>query len=475
MISRLAQRRALQEADALLRDLDVPQDEPIDVFAMIHQLDLMLVFNNLKTILGALVPQGAGGIMLSTQRGAAVQRYTAAHELGHWVLDHELAFDTEADLYTPSHDREQLAQIFASQLLMPPPLVFATAASYGVNHTSATAPAVYLMARDMGASYEAVVRQLDNLGIIGRNKRDELLAIQPATIKTQLTMGHRPVGQVDVWPVDMASSGAQITVTEGDEVVIMLPENRTTGYQWLTEEDLGTRSMRRVRPAPPIAGSAPVPDRDWNADEAATEAIGGPTRQEIDRALLNIPGNAGATRILRDDSTGPAAAGRGDAITEATEELLDVTELRPVDDIYHPSWTSARPSERRAERRSIARGEPLTRAHDIAIERAAGVLRPPAPTAADLGVGGTGTRVIALRSAGEGHDTYRLVYTSAYDPAAAPAETYQLDVTIAPSPAAAQRKRYLRDGVEPGLDDQGELDHLGEDDAPDRDRGIDDE
>src|SRR4051812_50176798 len=98
-----ARRHALQEADALLREFDVVQDAPVDVFALIEQLDLELVFNNLKTILGALVPHGAGGIMLSTQRGAAVQRYTAAHEIGHWILDHESAFDTEADLYTPTH------------------------------------------------------------------------------------------------------------------------------------------------------------------------------------------------------------------------------------------------------------------------------------------------------------------------------------------------------------------------------------
>lgn len=267
MVSMQARRHALQEADTLLRELDVAQDAPIDVFALIEQLDLELVFNDLKTILGALLRHGdGGGIMLSTQRGAAVQRYTAAHEIGHWILGHEAACDTEADLYTPSHDREQLAQIFASQLLMPPPLVYATAARYGVtNSETATGPLVYHIARDMGASYEAVVRQLDNLGMINRHKRDELLAIQPGTIKTQLSLGHRPVGQVDVWPVDVGFSGGAITVTEGDEIVIVLPENRSTGYQWLTEADLRERAERRVQPPPPIDPKTVIrnPDLDW--------------------------------------------------------------------------------------------------------------------------------------------------------------------------------------------------------------------
>lgn len=469
MVSMQARRHALQEADALLRELDVAQDEQVDVFALIEQLDLELVFNNLKTILGALVPLGDGGIMLSTQRGAAVQRYTAAHEIGHWILDHESAFDTEADLYTPTHDREQLAQIFASQLMMPPPLVYATAARYGItNSATATGPLAYLMARDMGASYEAVVRQLDNLDMINRNKRDELLSIKPVTIKTQLAFGHRPVGNVDVWPVDVRSSGGAITVTEGDEVVIMLPENRTTGYEWLTEDDLRARATRRIQPPPPIDPDSQLRDADPDWEPATGLRAG--SRQDIDRALLTIPGNTGSIRILRDPEPENDTAGNGSDAQQAEEALLPVPELRTVDDTYHPSWTSARPSQWRALRRSIAHGEPLSAALDTTPERTAGAVQAAAPSAVELLVGGTGTRAIALRSAGEGRDTYRLVYSSAYDPAGAPAETYQIDVTIAPSPAAAQRKHHLRAADETDLDadesdDAERIDHDGSDEV----------
>lgn len=464
MVSMQARRHALQEADTLLRELDVAQDAPIDVFALIEQLDIVLVFNNLKTILGALLPHGDGGIMLSTQRGAAVQRYTAAHEIGHWILDHEAAFDTEADLYTPSHDREQLAQVFASQLLMPPPLVYATAAEYGVsNSATATGPLVYLMARDMGASYEAVVRQLDNLGVINRNRRDELLAIRPATIKTQLSLGHRPVGQGDVWPVDVRSSGGAITVTEGDEVVIMLPENRTTGYQWLTEADLRDRAERRVQPPPRIDPETVIrhPDPDWVPEAGART----PSQRAIDRALLNIPGDASATRILREHVPDVETRNETGQEMPGGEEVLARPALHAVDDIYHPSWTTARPSERRALRRSIARGESLSAAVDPTIERAAGVVEPMAATALDLLVGGTGTRVIALQSAGGGRDTYRLVYSSAYDPSAEPAETYQIEVTIVPSPAVSQRKHHLQIALEAGLDDVDEVEAFRPDGA----------
>ncbi|GAB7006515.1 hypothetical protein JCM18899A_39880 [Nocardioides sp. AN3] len=445
-----ARRHALQEADALLRELAVAQDLPIDVFALIGQLDLVLVFNDLKTILGALVPHGDGGIMLSTQRGASVQRYTAAHELGHWILDHESAFDTEADLYYPTQDREQLAQIFASQLLMPPPLVYAVASRYGVtNSASATAPQVYMMARDMGASYEAVVRQLDNLEVISRHKRDELLAIQPATIKTQLALGRRPVGNVDVWAVDARYSGRSITLTQGDELIIALPENRTTGYQWLTSEELQERSARRIQPPPPIDPEAQIHQAD--ADWAPTRAIATDrSRKDIDRALVSLPGNTGAVRIL------PREGGVASLSTALHEEaLIAAPSLRVVEDSYRPSWTAARASELRSLRRSIAHREQLGGAIDAGPRSPDGETSAGAPTPADLRAGGTGTRVIALRSAGEGRDSYSLVYSSAYDPTASVAETYEIDVTIAPSPAAAQRKHYLRVAEEAGIDDAG--------------------
>lgn len=473
MASLRARRHALQEADALLRQLNVPQDVPVDVFALIDQLGLELVFANLKTILGALVPDGDGGIMLSTQRGAAVQRYTAAHEIGHWILEHEWALDTEVDLYTPAQEREQLAQIFASQLLMPPPLVYATTARYGVTtSTAASGSLVYLMARDMGASYEALVRQLDSLDVIDRSKRDELLSVQPATIKTQLTLGHRPSGHVDVWPVDVRSSGSEITVTEGDEVVIMLPENRTTGYGWLTEHDLRTRSARRTQPPPPIDPDLQShgADPDW---EPTTE-LRAPSHKDIERALVSIPGNSGSIRTLGYANPENDGFGLGTAAHQSGEAMHPAPELRTVDDSYHASWTSARASERRGMRRSIAHGEPLSAAVETMPERTAAGMRPGAPTAVNLPVGGTGTRVISLRSAGEGRETYRLVYSSAYDPTAIPAETYQIDVVITPSPATAQRKHHLLAANQPGRDEPD-----GSDDAEhnghDRSKSVDDE
>src|ERR1700710_900830 len=127
MASLARRRHALQAADELLNDRDINQDEPVDVFDISDRLALWLVFNRLDSLLGATLPKGTGGIMLTTTRGPSIQRYTAAHEIGHWILDfNEPAFDPDDDIFYPTADREQLAQLFAGQLLMPPPLVFKT-------------------------------------------------------------------------------------------------------------------------------------------------------------------------------------------------------------------------------------------------------------------------------------------------------------------------------------------------------------
>lgn len=441
MVTRSQARHALQEADSLLEDLGVDQEAPVDVFSIVDELGLWLVFNRLDNLLGAVVPRGNGGIMLSTQRGAAVQRYTAAHEIGHWVLDYgEASFDTEDDIYHPGADRELLAQIFASHLLMPPPLVFAVGARYGIHDArTATPTAVYLLARDIGSSYEAVARQLVTLEIISRAQRDELLRIRPAAIKAELCLGHRPTGPVEVWPMSLDSSGTALSVTEGDEVVVLLPENRTTGYRWLTDEDLERRSLRTVNPPPTLDEAHPVVvQRQWTPSRGRRPEPGG----AVEQALARVPGNAGAVRIL--PTPGPTTPGGSPARLSYPLAL--------VDDQFQASRGSVPASQRRSTRRAVARGGQAT------VGGAAGTSDAPAmmDTRAGVSIAGTGTRLLALRSVSEGADAVHLSYSSVYDPAAPAVEVYQLEVRVTPGPEVLRRRAYLDIDIDAGEHDEDE-------------------
>ncbi|WP_100515230.1 ImmA/IrrE family metallo-endopeptidase [Mycobacteroides abscessus] len=425
-------RHALQEADGLLEELGVDQEAPIDVFDIIDQLGLWLVFNPLKNLLGAAVPKGDGGIMLTTERGVGVQRYTAAHEIGHWILDYgQPTFDTEDDIYHPAADRELLAQVFASQLLMPPPLVFAACTRYGIQGSqTATPPLVYLVARDIGSSYAAAARQLANVGIISSVRRDELLRLKPADIKAELCLGHRPSGAVDVWPVGLDSLGATLSVTEGDEVVVLLPENRTTGYRWLTEDDLRRRALRSHSSPPGLdtSANAATVQHGWTPQHRSAESV-----KATDGALARIPGGTGAVRVLHTPST-PAAP--SDGLPEPGPPLT------VIDDRFQASRAPVPPDQRRAARRALAHEG--RRAPDLLTSTTA--------------IAGTGTRLLALRSAGEGPGIFQAVYSSAYDPNAAVTDIYQLDIDIAPGPAVLRRRDYLAIDLNDGDPDGGDSD-----------------
>lgn len=470
----LAQRRyALQAADELLNDLGINQEEPVDVFDVVDQLGLWLVFNRLDNLLGATVPKGNGGIMLTTQRGPSVQRYTAAHEIGHWVLDiDEPAFDGEDDIFHPTADREQLAQLFAGQLLMPPPLVFAMCARHGITtDANATGPAVYLVARDMGASYEAAARQLSNLDIISRASRDALLARTPAQVKAELCHGHRPRGAVDVWPVDLMSTGSEIVVTEGDEVVVTLPENRTTGYRWMTSEELAVRAVRRANPAPPPFASAvpPVTDVPIPAPQPPTSR----SAAAVNQSLMRVPGNAGARRILRRSAMGSDdfvhGADDGElAGSEHSQSALDrlPASLWGVADLFTAGWAGVAPAAARNVRRAIAGRRDVSLPDSLqAYLSPASAESPSGLSTTAIPAAATGERLVALQSSGSGSLGMHLTYTSAVDPRAPAAATFHLEVLVS-SPPQVQHRRML---LQRALADQArQANNPDIDDADDR-------
>lgn len=467
MASIAERRRALQAADQLLSDFGVDQESPIDVFGIIDELGLCLVFNPLNSLLGAVVPRGDGGIIVTTQRRPTIQRYTAAHEIGHWILDiDKLAVDTEDNIFHPSIDRERLAQLFAGQLLMPPPLVFSSCARYGISDTaSATGAAVYLVARDMGASYEAAARQMANLGIVDRIKLDYLLSLTPAKIKTELCHGHRPIDAVDVWPLDGSSTGSQVHITEGDELFVALPENRTTGYRWLTDAEIRIRSEREVAPPPaPFAEG----NRRPHPNSQPTEIAGrGHTQASIKRALARIPGDDDARRMLPLQHTvgsAEVATGAIESVDHASRWDTPATavpspDLIVVEDRYEAGGLPCRPRESGTfaglslAARNLVQPEAVDayRSHQVSDTRGnAGVRTNAIPVAA------TGYRLIALRSQGEGAYPFSLSYTSVFDPQAPTVESYHLDAVVAPTPQVQRRRELLQVDLDDDTPDHGE-------------------
>ena len=307
-----AWQRSLQAAESagrLLDELGVEQTRQVDVFSMCEDLELWLAFLPMDGLLGAFVPEGTGGVLITDRRPITVQRYTAAHELGHWRLEHGhgLALDGEEHVFGASPaERERLAQMFAANLLMPPPLVLSLLTRIGVgDHGPVRPDQAYFVAREAGVSYEAAVRQLTNLQVITAADATALLGVRPLTVKSQLAGGRRPVyGYADVWPVDEQWNDQLVSLRADDEVVVSLPENRSTGYRWMFDDEVVD-----VTPAPeppPMGDPHPLPltlaPSSRFLDAARTTRRGRAPGAALDRARRLHPEpsapDASAERIL---------------------------------------------------------------------------------------------------------------------------------------------------------------------------------
>src|SRR6185369_6946460 len=91
---------AVAAASRLHRELDSEEivnrvGGGVDVFGAITEREVSLVFRPLDGLLGAFLPHPVPGIVVTTERGLAVQRFTAAHEFGHFELQHPVSVDAE--------------------------------------------------------------------------------------------------------------------------------------------------------------------------------------------------------------------------------------------------------------------------------------------------------------------------------------------------------------------------------------------
>lgn len=282
---------AASSASLLLTEVGVDQTRQVDVFGLIENLGLWLAFFPLDKLLGAYLPEGVGGILVTTERSTPIQRYTAAHELGHWRLDggHDGALDSESDvLGRTGIEQETLAQVFAGALLMPPPLVHNILSR---RNTTTLGPLdVYSIAREAGVSYEASARQLHHLDRITRHELRELLKVQPLNVKQAIGAGRRPVdGDADVWPVDLAWHGQRLNVRTDDEIIISLPENRSTGYRWSIAGTDRSPPRSPTLPPPSFAGSNLRGSAELVAPARQATPRTAPPGQAVQRARQPLP------------------------------------------------------------------------------------------------------------------------------------------------------------------------------------------
>ena len=233
----------------------------IDVFGMLVGKDIPVMFRPLRNLLGAYLDDPEQGVMVTTQRQLPVQRFTAAHELGHAALGHEASFDEEEVLTRALFDggahfdkREVQANAFATALLTPQWLIVQHMKRQGWNRTDLENPVVvYQLSLRMGSSFAATCYALLDCKGIDRSTCDKLMEVnkKKRTIKQSLAEPYTPDNWYgDVWLVTERDHGMVLEGSRSDLVVVKVQEHANSGYVWqfgeLAEAGLAIREDGRA-------------------------------------------------------------------------------------------------------------------------------------------------------------------------------------------------------------------------------------
>jgi Zn-dependent peptidase ImmA (M78 family) len=213
----------------------------IDVFRMLFDRDIYVMFKPLKNLLGAYFNDPDTGVLVTTKRPLPVQRFTAAHELGHAALGHDASLDDLEILERPifaadgkGDPREDQANAFAAQLLTPQWLIVHHLKQQGWRRDSLSDPInAYQLALRMGSSYSATCYALGEYNAIDRSARDKLLQVRPKAIKQSLVTTLEPEHwRGDIWVVTERDNGLVLEGSRSDLVVLKFLEHSGSGYVW---------------------------------------------------------------------------------------------------------------------------------------------------------------------------------------------------------------------------------------------------
>ena len=223
------------------RDQTEARGGSIDIFAAIEALEIPLLLRPLDGLLGAYLSDPSPGILVTTQRQLSIQRFTAAHELGHCDLKHNPSLDDDnilrrMPMASSQHNdlQEVEANAFASAFMMPTWLIAWHCERQNWQGDKLRRPSVvYQLALRMGTSYEATCWTLALHNLIDRREARELVATKPKDMKTALLTRYTPEDyRGDVWLLTERDADTRIDGSRNDLFVLRLEEHSGGGYLW---------------------------------------------------------------------------------------------------------------------------------------------------------------------------------------------------------------------------------------------------
>jgi Zn-dependent peptidase ImmA (M78 family) len=257
-----ARTQAVMEAARKHASLQTDLSKRIDIFDIVRQSGLWLMLQPLGNLFGCYLNiDGVEGILINSNHPQNLQRYTTAHEYGHFALRHNLSLD-QVDTILPHANegrlQEAAAQTFAAYFLMPLQLVNTILREMRLPSKPGrlTPQEAYRFSLEVGASYSAAITHLATLDKITWQVANELRKLEPKSIKADIGHGTRPQDiWADVLDLDEHDSGKRVHLQVSDEMYISLPEAPSTGYIWTIDKSTVT-DLRRGMPEQKSEGEA---------------------------------------------------------------------------------------------------------------------------------------------------------------------------------------------------------------------------
>jgi Zn-dependent peptidase ImmA (M78 family) len=194
------------------------------------------MFQPLRNVFGVYMPEVQGsraGVLLNSNLPRSVQRFTAAHELGHHVLSHPPVTDLETDIYQPQSRTEQDADMFSERLIMPERLMRSALDRIGCPDGPASMQDVYQTSLEVGASYTATLRRLLRLQLINPRSAEQFFQMAPRTAKTELVAPSMVEDyRREAVLIKEEDGRDELYLRLGDVVAVELSEVPSTGYIW---------------------------------------------------------------------------------------------------------------------------------------------------------------------------------------------------------------------------------------------------
>jgi len=207
-------------------------DRPCDVYELITQHGLDLRFMEVTSLEGLYLADGAAGqINVCAHRPSGMQRFIAAHELGHHIFGHGAMIDRELDYkerFSSFSSDEKLAEVFARFLLMPLRAVHTGFKNIGAVLGHLEPSDVFRVSCWLGVGYTTLLHQIRfSLKMIEQQQFERLIKTKPQQIKELIAPPDRPYGRGELWPVDVHWDAQRLHIRVGD-VVDGLAENSSS-------------------------------------------------------------------------------------------------------------------------------------------------------------------------------------------------------------------------------------------------------